>query len=200
MQNRLRLPNFRFLIVIWTVLFLSGCGINNIPTYKQQVNAAWSQVQNEYQRRADLIPNLVATVKGYATHEQKVLTEVTDARAKVTQTRIPSDILTNPVAFKAFEKNQATLSGALSRLMVVTENYPNLKADQNFLTLQAQIEGTENRIAVARRDYILAVQRYNTELVTIPGRWWRSLLYSDAKVMQNFTISQQAMQVPKVQF
>jgi len=200
MQNRLRLPNFRFLIVIWTVLFLSGCGINNIPTYKQQVNAAWSQVQNEYQRRADLIPNLVATVKGYATHEQKVLTEVTDARAKVTQTRIPSDILTNPVAFKAFEKNQATLSGALSRLMVVTENYPNLKADQNFLTLQAQIEGTENRIAVARRDYILAVQRYNTELVTIPGRWWRSLLYSDAQVMQNFTISQQAMQVPKVQF
>ncbi|MDE3208247.1 MAG: LemA family protein, partial [Pseudomonadota bacterium] len=140
------------------------------------------------------------TVKGYATHEQKVLTEVTDARAKVTQTRIPADILTNPVAFKAFEKNQATLSGALSRLMAVTENYPDLKANQNFLTLQAQIEGTENRIAVARRDYILAVQRYNTELVTIPGRWWRSLMYPDAKVMQNFTITEEAMKVPKVQF
>ena len=200
MHNGRRLSNFRFLFVIWAVLLLSGCGINNIPTYKQQVNAAWSQVQNEYQRRSDLIPNLVATVKGYATHEEKVLTEVTDARARVTQTPIPANILTNPVAFKAFEKNQATLSGALSRLMVVTENYPNLKANQNFLALQSQIEGTENRIAVARRDYILAVQRYNTELVTIPGSWWRRFMYPDAQVMQNFTISEQAMQAPKVSF
>ncbi|HEX4267199.1 MAG TPA: LemA family protein, partial [Steroidobacteraceae bacterium] len=131
-----------------TLLLVSGCGINTIPTYKQQVDASWSQVLNEYQRRTDLIPNLVATVKGYATHEAEVLEAVTEARAKVTQTRIPSNILTNPKAFQAFEQNQATLGGALSRLMVVTENYPNLKADQNFLALQAQLEGTENRIAV----------------------------------------------------
>ena len=183
-----------------TLLLLSGCGINNIPTYKQQVNAAWSQVLNEYQRRTDLIPNLVATVKGYAAHEASVLEAVTDARAKVTQTRIPADILTNPAAFRQFEKNQATLSGALSRLMVVTENYPNLKADQNFLVLQAQLEGTENRIAVARRDYILAVQQYDTELTTIPGRWYHSLFYSSYQPIQNFTISEQAQQAPQVKF
>ncbi|MGA7537547.1 MAG: LemA family protein [Steroidobacteraceae bacterium] len=182
------------------LLLLSGCGINNIPSEKQQVNATWSQVLNEYQRRTDLIPNLVATVKGYAAHEASVLEAVTEARAKVTQTRIPSDILTNPKAFQAFERNQATLGGALSRLMVVTENYPNLKADQNFLTLQAQLEGTENRIAVARRDYILAVQQYDTELTTIPGRWYHSLFYSSYQPIQNFTISEQAQQAPKVQF
>lgn len=181
-------------------LLLSGCGINNIPAYKQQVDASWSQVLNEYQRRTDLVPNLVATVKGYATHEADVLEAVTKARAQVTQTRIPADILTNPQAFRAFEQNQATLGGALSRLMMVTENYPNLKADQNFLTLQAQLEGTENRIAVARRDYILAVQQYDTELVTIPGRWYHSILYGSYKPVQNFTISQQAQQAPKVQF
>jgi LemA protein len=183
-----------------TLLLLSGCGINNIPTYKQQVNAAWSQVLNEYQRRTDLIPNLVATVKGYAAHEASVLEAVTEARSKVTQTRIPANILTNPKAFHEFERNQATLSGALSRLMVVTENYPNLKADQNFLVLQAQLEGTENRIAVARRDYILAVQQYDTELTTIPGRWYHSLFYSNYKPIQNFTISEQAQQAPKVSF
>jgi LemA protein len=182
------------------LLLLSGCGINNIPSEKQQVNAAWSQVLNEYQRRTDLIPNLVATVKGYAAHEASVLEAVTEARAKVTQTRIPSDILTNPKAFQAFERNQATLGGALSRLMVVTENYPNLKADQNFLALQAQLEGTENRIAVARRDYILAVQQYDTELTTIPGRWYHSLFYGSYQPVQNFTISEQAQQAPKVQF
>jgi LemA protein len=185
---------------VGALLLLSGCGINNIPSYKQQVNAAWSQVLNEYQRRTDLIPNLVATVKGYAAHEATVLEAVTEARAKVTQTRIPANILTDPKAFHEFEQNQATLSGALSRLMVVTENYPNLKADQNFLTLQAQLEGTENRIAVARRDYILAVQQYDTELVTIPGRWYHSLFYSSYQPIQNFTISQQAQQVPKVKF
>jgi LemA protein len=183
-----------------TLLLVSGCGINNIPSQKQQVDAAWSQVLNEYQRRTDLIPNLVATVKGYAAHEASVLEAVTEARAKVTQTRIPSDILTNPKAFQAFEQNQATLGGALSRLMVVTENYPNLKADQNFLALQAQLEGTENRIAVARRDYILAVQQYDTQLVTIPGRWYHSLFYGSYQPVQNFTISEQAQQAPQVKF
>lgn len=182
------------------LLLLGGCGINNIPTYKQQVDATWSQVLNEYQRRTDLIPNLVATVKGYAAHEASVLEAVTDARARVTQTTVPADILTNPKAFHEFEQNQATLSGALSRLMVVTENYPNLKADQNFLALQAQLEGTENRIAVARRDYILAVQQYDTELTTIPGRWYHSLFYGSYQPIQNFTISEQAQQAPKVGF
>jgi len=182
------------------LLLVSGCGINNIPTRKQQVDAAWSQVLNEYQRRTDLIPNLVATVKGYAAHEADVLEAVTAARAKVTQTTIPSDILTNPQAFQTFERNQATLGGALSRLMVVTENYPNLKADQNFLALQAQLEGTENRIAVARRDYILAVQQYDTELATIPGRWYHSVFYGSYQPVQNFTISEQAQQAPKVSF
>lgn len=197
-RRRLMRPEWGAIVLV--LLLLSGCGVNNIPTYKQQVNAAWSQVLNEYQRRTDLVPNLVATVKGYAAHEASVLEKVTEARAKVTQTRIPSNILTNPKAFHAFEANQATLSGALSRLMVVTENYPNLKADQNFLTLQAQLEGTENRIAVARRDYILAVQQYDTELTTIPGRWYHSLFYSSYKPIQNFTISKQAQQAPQVKF
>jgi LemA protein len=183
-----------------TLLLLGGCGINTIPTYKQQADAAWSQVLNEYQRRTDLVPNLVATVKGYAAHEASVLEAVTDARAKVSQTTIPPDILTNPQAFQTFERNQASLSGALSRLMVVTENYPNLKADQNFLALQAQLEGTENRIAVARRDYILAVQQYDTELATIPGRWYHSAFYGSYQPIQNFTISQQAQQAPQVKF
>src|SRR5215469_3601972 len=156
------LKHAQWVAMAGVLLLLGGCGINNIPSQKQQVDAAWSQVLNEYQRRTDLIPNLVATVKGYAAHEAIVLEAVTEARAKVTQTQVPSNILTNPQAFKQFEQNQATLGGALSRLMVVTENYPNLKADQNFLALQAQLEGTENRIAVARRDYILAVQQYNT--------------------------------------
>jgi LemA protein len=189
-----------FAAVLGIVLTLAGCGINNIPTYKQQVTAAWSQVMNEYQRRTDLIPNLVATVKAYATHEADVLEAVTDARAKVTQTQIPADILTNPRAFRQFEQNQATLSGALSRLMMVTENYPNLKANENFLALQSQLEGTENRIAVARRDYILAVQQYDTELTTFPGRWYHSMLYSNYSMIQNFTISEQAQQAPKVKF
>ena len=198
-------PRHHFKLAGWaalasTLLLLGGCGINTIPTYKQQADAAWSQVLNEYQRRTDLIPNLVATVKGYAAHEASVLEAVTEARAKVTQTRIPSDILTNPKAFQSFEQNQASLSGALSRLMVVTENYPNLKADQNFLALQAQLEGTENRIAVARRDYILAVQQYDTELATIPGRWYHSLFYGSYQPMQNFTISEQAQQAPAVKF
>ena len=198
-------PRRHFKLAGWAataaaLLLLSGCGINTIPTYKQQADAAWSQVLNEYQRRTDLVPNLVATVKGYAAHEANVLEAVTAARAKVTQTTIPSNILTNPQAFQTFERNQASLSGALSRLMVVTENYPNLKADQNFLALQSQLEGTENRIAVARRDYILAVQQYDTELATIPGRWYHSLFYGSYQPIQNFTISEQAQQAPQVKF
>jgi LemA protein len=179
---------------------LSGCGINKIPTLDEQVKAAWSEVLNQYQRRADLIPNLVETVKGYAHQEQQVLTQVVEARAKATQMQLPADILSNPQAFHQFEQNQAAIGGALGRLLAVAEAYPDLKSNQNFLALQSQLEGTENRISVARRDYIIAVQSYNTELRTIPGRWIASMLYPDAKVKETFTISEQTKQVPQVKF
>ena len=160
----------RLLLAISLTFGLSGCeAINRLPTLDEQVKAAWSQVLNQYQRRADLIPNLVETVKGYARHEEQTLTAVVEARAKATQMTIPSDILTNPEAFKRFQENQAALTTALSRLLAVAEQYPDLKANQNFLSLQSQLEGTENRISVARRDYIEAVQAYNIELRTIRG-------------------------------
>jgi LemA protein len=179
----------------------AGCNsINQLPTLDEQVKAAWSEVLNQYQRRADLIPNLVETVKGYAHQEQQVLTEVTEARAKATQMQLPPDVLSNPEAFHQFEQNQAALGGALGRLLAVSEKYPDLKSNQNFLALQSQLEGTENRIAVARRDYILAVQQYNTYLRTYPGKWIAVRLYPDMKVRETFTISEQAQQVPQVKF
>jgi LemA protein len=179
---------------------LSGCGVNNIPRLDEQAKAAWSQVLNQYQRRADLVPNLVSTVQGYAQQERQVLTEVVEARAKATQTQLPPDILTNPEAFKRFQDNQAALTGSLSRLLAVVENYPDLKSNQNFLALQSQLEGTENRIAIARRDYIQTVQAYNTELRTIPGRWIAAMLYPDAKVKETFTVSADAQEAPRVKF
>jgi LemA protein len=179
---------------------LSGCGINKIPTLDEQVKAAWSEVLNQYQRRADLIPNLIETVKGYAHQEQQVLTQVVEARAKATQMQLPADILSNPQAFHEFEQNQAAIGGALGRLLAVAEAYPDLKSNQNFLALQSQLEGTENRISVARRDYIIAVQNYNTTLRTIPGRWVASIFYPDMKVRETFTITEQAQQVPQVKF
>lgn len=181
-------------------LFLTGCGVNTIPTLDEQAKAAWSQVLNQYQRRADLIPNLVETVKGAADFERETLEAVIQARSKVAQTQVPANILTNEDAFKTFEQNQAALGSALSRLLVVVERYPDLKANQNFLALQSQLEGTENRIAVARRDYIEAVRLYNTELRTFPGRIWHWILYSDSQPMQTFTIAEEATQAPRVQF
>ena len=181
-------------------LALAGCGINTIPTLDEQAKAAWSEVLNQYQRRADLVPNLVETVKGFAEQERTVLTEVVEARAKATQVQIPKDILTNPEAFKKFQEAQNNLSGALARLLVVVERYPDIKSNQNFLALQSQLEGTENRIAIARRDYITAVKDYNTELRTIPGRWWRALLYQDSEPMQNFSVSEETTKVPEVKF
>ena len=181
-------------------LALAGCGINTIPTLQERAKAAWSEVLNQYQRRADLIPNLVETVKGYAAQESKVLTEVVEARAKATQVTLPPDVLTNPDAFKKFQEAQSQLSGALARLLAVVENYPDLKSNQNFLALQSQLEGTENRIAIARRDYITAVKDYNTEIRTIPGRWWRAVLYPDAEPMQNFTVAEETTKVPEVKF
>jgi LemA protein len=181
-------------------LSLAGCGINTIPTLDEQAKAAWSEVLNQYQRRADLIPNLVETVKGFAEQEKSVLIDVVEARAKATQVQIPPDILTNPDAFQKFQEAQNNLSGALARLLVVVERYPDLKSNQNFLALQSQLEGTENRIAIARRDYIVAVKDYNTELRTIPGRWWRALLYPEAEPMQNFSVSEETTKVPEVKF
>jgi LemA protein len=186
--------------LVAAALLTSGCGINNIPTYDEEVKAAWSQVLNQYQRRAELVPNLIETVKGYAAHEKEVLTDVVEARAKVSQMQLPDDILSNPEAFKQFQASQDALGSALSRLLVTVERYPELKANQNFLALQSQLEGTENRIAVARRDYIQAVQRYNTELRTIPGRWWRDFLYPESELRENFSVSEALQQPPKVEF
>ena len=187
------------LLLVAMATALSGCGVNAIPSYEEQAKAAWSQVLNQYQRRAELIPNLVETVKAAASHERTTLEAVVNARAKATQP-IPSDILTNPEAMQKFQQSQGELSTALSRLMVVVEQYPNLKANENFLQLQAQLEGTENRIAVARRDFIDAVRQYNTELKTIPGRWWAALLYPDAKEMAQFQVDEATTEVPKVEF
>ncbi len=181
-------------------VLLTGCGINTIPTLEEQAKAAWSQVQNQYQRRADLIPNLVETVKGAAAFEKETLQAVVEARAKVAQTQLPPEMLTNPEAFKAFEQIQAALTSALSRLLVVVERYPDLKANQNFLALQSQLEGTENRIAVARRDYIEAVRKYNTELKTFPGRLWAMTLYAGYEPMQTFAAPEDAQKTPSVKF
>ncbi len=180
--------------------FLSGCGINNIPTFDEKAKASWSEVLNQYQRRADLIPNLVETVKGFAEQERKVLVDVVEARAKATQTKLPDNILTNPEAFQKFQQAQSQLSGALGRLLVVVERYPELKSNQNFLTLQAQLEGTENRIAIARRDYIESVRIYNTEIRTIPGKWWRALLYPESRPLETFTVEPEKTKLPKVKF
>ena len=179
---------------------LAGCGVNTIPTQEERARAAWSEVLNQYQRRNDLIPNLVETVKGYAQQERDVFIQVTEARAKATQIKIDPSILTDPEAFKRFQEAQAQLAGALGRLLAVSERYPDLKSSQNFLTLQAQLEGTENRVAVARRDYIEAVRAYNTELRTFPGIIWATVLYRNNKPMETFTIDEPSTRVPKVNF
>lgn len=183
------------------VLFISGCGVNNIPTYDEQVKAAWAQVENQYQRRADLVPNLVETVKGFAQQEEEVLTSVVEARSRATSIQLDVSDLEDPQKLQQFEQAQAQLTGALSRLMAVSENYPELRSNQNFLALQSQLEGTENRISVARRDYILAVERFNTELRTFPGRLWHGILYSDLEQREPFSAtSPNADQAPEVQF
>jgi LemA protein len=193
-----RIPIF----VVLLGLIVSGCGINTIPTLEESAKAKWSDVLNQYQRRADLIPNLVETVKGYAAQERQVLEEVTNARARATQVtvQIPPDIVTNPEAFKRFQEAQSQLSQALSRLLAVQEAYPDLKSNQNFLALQSQLEGTENRIAVARRDYIEAVRQYNTELRTFPGLIWASTVYRSNKPMETFTVSEDVKRPPQVKF
>ncbi|MEQ1649338.1 MAG: LemA family protein [Hyphomicrobiaceae bacterium] len=194
-----RAPLTRVLLLLAAVS-LAGCGVNNIPTYEQNAKAKWSEVLNQYKRRADLIPNLVESVKGFAEQEKSVLTQVTEARSRATSAQIPTDILTNPEAMKKFQEAQNTLSGALRQLMVVSERYPDVKSGQNFLALQQQLEGTENRIAISRRDYIESVRAFNTEIATIPGRWWRSFMYPQSKEMATFDIPAEEVKTPKVDF
>ena len=186
----------RITTVLVLALTLTGCGINNIPTFDEQVKAGWSQVENQYQRRADLIPNLVETVKGFAAQEKDTLTAVVEARAKVGGLQAAGDLINDPQAMQKFEQAQARLGSALQRLMVVVERYPELKSNQNFLALQSQLEGTENRISVARRDYIAAVQAYNTEIRTFPGRLWHSFLYSDMKIRETYTATTENVEQP----
>ena len=181
-------------------LTLSACGYNNIPSHEEQAKAKWANVQNNYQRRADLIPNLVSTVQGYARQERDVLTAVVEARAKATQVRIDASQLTDPDKLKQFQDAQNQLSGSLGRLIAISENYPELKSNQNFLALQSQLEGTENRIAVARRDYIEAVRVYNTELKTFPGVLWASTFFRSNKPMAEFTANETSQSPPQVKF
>jgi len=186
--------------LVGVALSLAGCGYNTIPTLEEQAKARWADVENQYQRRADLIPNLVATVQGYAAQEKSVLTAVVEARAKATQVKVDASQLTDPDKLKAFQDAQNQLSGALGRLLAVSENYPDLKSNANFLALQSQLEGTENRIAVARRDYIEAVRTYNTALRTFPTLLWAKTFFSGNKPMAEFTATEGSEKPPQVKF
>ncbi|MFN3230507.1 MAG: LemA family protein [Asticcacaulis sp.] len=179
---------------------LAGCGVNDIPTREERAKTAFSEVQNQYQRRADLTPNLVATVQGAAAQERNVLVEVTEARAKATSVTVDGSTITDPEKFRQFQQAQDGLSSALGRLMVVVEKYPDLKTNQNFLTLQSQLEGTENRIAIARRDYNEAVNDYNLSLRTFPSIIWAKTIHGGSKPMERFEASAGAQNAPKVDF
>jgi LemA protein len=196
----LLLQRLATLIAVLATLALGGCGYNDLQRQDEGVKASWSEVLNQYQRRADLVPNLVNTVKGYAAHEQQVLTEVTNARANVGAMRATPELVNDPVAFQKFIEAQNQLSGALSRLLLVAENYPNLKADALFRDLQSQLEGTENRIAVARNRYIKTVQDYNTTVRTFPTNLTAMIFKMDVK--PNFAVADEAAvrTPPKVDF
>lgn len=190
---------FAFAAMALLGLVLAGCGVNNVPTLEEKAKASWSEVQNQYQRRADLIPNLVETVKGFAAQEREALTAVVEARAKASQVKVDASTITDPAKFKEFQDAQNQLSGALGRLLVTVERYPELKSNQNFLALQSQLEGTENRVTVARRDYIQAVQAFNTEIRTFPGVIWARLFWG-AKAMETFAATAGAERPPAVKF
>jgi LemA protein len=189
----------RAIVAAFAALALASCGLNSVPTAEEQVNAAWGNLQSEYQRRADLIPNLVETVKGYAQQERTVLTEVTNARARATSIQLSGDDLSDPAKVKAFADAQNQLGGSLGRLLATFEAYPDLKSNQNFLTLQAQIEGTENSILVGRRDYNEAVRQYNTRIRTFPDAIGAKIFYG-AKPKVPFEAAAGAQTAPKVDF
>ena len=174
-------------------LFLAGCGVNTIPTKEETAKAKWADVQASYQRRADLVPNLVETVKGYAAQEKSVLVQVTEARAQATHVSVDASTITDPAKFAQYQQAQNQLSGVLGHLLSISENYPDLKSNTNFMELQSQLEGTENRINIARRDYNEAVRDYNTEL-------WAGTLYKSSKPMQPFAAAADAQAAPKVSF
>jgi LemA protein len=190
---------FKQVALLGVVLLLAGCGYNELQSLDEGVKAAWSEVQNQYQRRADLIPNLVATVKGAANFEQQTLQKVIEARAQATSIKLDAQALSDPATFKKFEDAQRNLSGALSRLLVVAEQYPDLKANQNFRDLQAQIEGTENRIAVARKRYVESVQAYNTSVRSFPYNLTAQYLLG-LKVRETFSADEAAEKPPQVKF
>ena len=190
----------KLFVALGLTLVLAGCGVNSIPTKDETVKARLGDVQAAYQRRSDLIPNLVSTVQGYAAQEKSVLTAVTQARANATHVSIDASTVTDPAAFQKFQQAQDQLSGVLGRLLSITENYPDLKSNQNFLALQSQLEGTENRIEIARRDYNAAVQDYNTELRTFPGVVWANTIYKNQKPAQQFAASAAAQSAPVVNF
>jgi LemA protein len=199
-----RFANFfkpaRLVAILVLPALLAGCGINAIPTKDEEVKAKWGDVQAQYQRRSDLIPNLVATVQAYAQQERGVLTAVTQARASATHISVDASTITDPAAFQRFQAAQNQLTGVLGRLMAISENYPDLKSNENFLALQSQIEGSENRIEIARRDYNEAVRDYNTELRTFPGTIWAHSLYSSSKPALEFVAASDAQSAPKVSF
>ncbi len=187
-------------MLLSVTLGLTGCGYNQFQSLDEDSKASWSEVLNQYQRRADLVPNLVATVKGYAEHEEKVLTEVADARSKVGSMQVTADVLNDPEAFAKFQAAQSQLTGALSRLMAVSENYPNLKADQGFRDLQAQLEGTENRVTVARNRYIASVKDYNVAIRSFPNNL--TAMVFGYKTKPSFTVEneKEISSAPKVEF
>ena len=190
----------RLALVLVLPLALAGCGVNTIPTKEEVAKAKWADVQNQYQRRSDLIPNLVATVQGYAQQEKSVLVEVTEARAQATHVSVDASTITDPAKFQAFQQSQDHLSGVLGRLMSIQENYPDLKSNVNFMALQSQLEGTENRIAISRSDYNEAVRDFNTELRTFPGVLWAGTLYKSEKPLVPFQAAADAQTAPKVSF
>jgi LemA protein len=189
-----------FPLGLLAVLLLSGCGYNTLQAQDEQIKASWAEVLNQYQRRADLVPNLVNTVKGYAKHEREVLEQVTEARSKVSSIQATPELINDPQAFAKFQAAQADMTSALSRLLAVVENYPNLKADANFRDLQAQLEGTENRITVARNRYIQAVQAYNTTVRSFPSNL--TAMYFKYETKPTFTVQDEAAisQPPAVDF
>jgi LemA protein len=190
----------RAALIVFAPLLVAACGVNTIPTKEERAKAQWAEVQNQYQRRNDLIPNLVSTVKGYATQEKSVLIGVSQARAGAMAVRSDAGVTTDPAAFQRYQQAQNNVSMALAPFRVLQENYPDLKSNTNFMALQSQLEGTENRIAISRRDYNEAVRDFNTTLRTFPSILWAKTMYSSSKPMQLFAATAASQSAPSVSF